>query len=364
MKMKIAQIIDSLSSGGAERLQVTFAETAMSCDIRPTVIVLANYPNTPVPEQLRATGAEVVEFCGRNLVDPLRFIRLTLYLRSQKFDILHAHLGYAIILGVFAGLLTGTPVVATLHNILSDRWTKLVNFMLWLGAKRIIAVGEIVMRAHLTQPYRERMEVVVNPVKSIEPVPQDERDEIRTAIAGDKNRPFLIAIGRLEPQKAFSDLISAMVIVQKSRSDVFLAVVGGGSLGESIDQQIVDFGLQADVKMLGVRADVPRLLASSDFFVSSSHWEGMPIAVLEAMSAGLPIVATKVGDVPHIIGEEHGILVEPGQPFELANAILTLLDKPDVCINMGRSARSYVSKHHDVSQWFNILLKIYEKAAQ
>jgi glycosyltransferase involved in cell wall biosynthesis len=362
--MKIAQIIDSLSSGGAERLQVTFAEAAMLRGIKPTVIVLANYPNTPVPEQLHATGAEMIEFTGRNLVDPLRFIRLTLYLRSQKFDVLHAHLGYSIILGILAGLLSGTPVVATLHNVRSDRWTKLENFMLWIGAKRVIAVGKMVLNAHLSQPYHKKMIVVPNPVKPVEVIAQSEKDGIRREFSGNKERPFLISVGRLEPQKAFADLVAAMDIVRKSNTDVFLALVGGGNLRESINRQIDDLGLKDHISMLGVRSDVPRLLAASDFFISSSHWEGMPIAVLEAMSAGLAIVATKVGDVPHVVGKASGILVDPKQPAALAKAIISLLDDPVVCAQMGKSARDYVLIHHDVNRWLDLLLEIYQQVAR
>jgi len=362
--MKIAQIIDSLSSGGAERLQVTFAETAMARGIKPTVIVLANYPNTPVPAQLKATGVDVIEFSGRNLVDPFRFIRLTLYLRRQKFDILHAHLGYAIILGVLAGLLSGTPVVATLHNVLSDRWTRLENFMLWLGAKRVIAVGEVVLRAHISQPYSKKMEVIVNPVKPMEVVSQGEKDAIRMEIAGDKSRPFLISVGRLEPQKAFPDLISAMDIVRKSKPDTFLAIVGTGVLGEKINKQIFDLNLQNHISMLGIRSDVPRLLAASDIFVSSSHWEGMPISILEAMSFGLAIVATNVGDVPHVVNSSSGRLVEPGQPEVLAKTIVELLDNPSGCVEMGKAAQEYVLKYHDVNHWLDSLLKVYEEVAR
>lgn len=362
--MRIAQIIDSLSSGGAERLQVTFAETAMLRGIKPTVIVLANYPNTPVPEQLQATGAEMIEFTGRNLVDPLRFIRLTLYLRRQKFDVLHAHLGYAIILGILAGLLSGTPVVATLHNVRSDRWTKLENFMLWIGARRVIAVGKMVLNAHLSQPYNKKMVVVANPVKPVEAISQRERDEIRREFSGSMQRPFLISIGRLEPQKAFADLIAAMDIVRRSSPEVFLALVGGGALKESINKQIDDLGLRDHISMLGVRSDVPHLLAASDFFISSSHWEGMPIAVLEAMSAGLPIIATNVGDVPQVVGDESGILVDPKQPAALAKAITSFLNDPVACKEMGKSARDYVLRNHDVNQWLDLLLEIYRQVAR
>ena len=362
--MRIAQLIDSLASGGAERLQVTFAETALERGIRPTVIALANYPNTPIPEQLRATGVDMIEFIGRNLVDPLRFLRLTRYLIRERFDILHAHLGYAIILGVCAGWLSGTPVVATIHNIQSDRWKYLETFLLWLGAKRVIAVGETVADVYKRKLPGKRIEVVVNPVKPVPDISPSERDAIREEITNDTSRPLLTSVGRLESQKGYRDLICSMDIIRKSYPRAFLAIVGTGMLKEELQKQINDLDLQDHVSLLGIRRDVPQVLASSDLFVSSSHWEGMPIAMLEAMSAGLAIVATSVGDVPNIVNLSCGLLVEPKQPDQLAKAIVSVLKDPHRRLAMGRAAREYIGKEHDTGRWLDSLLSIYSEISR
>lgn len=362
--MRIAQIIDSLAPGGAERLQVTFAETAIARNIKPTVIFLAKFPNTPILDQLQATGIDLVEFSGRNLLDLSRFIRLTLYLRKQKFDILHAHLGYAIILGIIAGLLSGTPVVATLHNVRSDKWSGLEKFILWLGACKIIAVGEVVREAHFSKPYKKRIIVIANPVKQIFTPSQSEIEKIRKDITGDIKKPLLISVGRLEPQKGYVDLITSIDIVRKTKPTIFLAIAGTGILEETILKQIKELGLEGNVSLLGLRNDVPRLLSASDIFISSSHWEGMPIAVLEAMSAGLPVIATSVGDVPKILNQSTGILVKPKAPEEISAAITKLLDNPLDRSLKGSSAKEYVIKHHDVNHWLDQLMNVYRTFAR
>jgi L-malate glycosyltransferase len=361
--MRIAQIIDSLAVGGAERMQETFAFTATSRGILPTIILLSRRSGTHLPQRIASTGVRLVEITGKNLVDPARFFRLVSFLRSERFDVLHAHLTHAIILGSWGGMLTGTPVVSTLHSITTEEHKVLEALSLILGSRRIIAVGNEVRRAHEPRLPGRRLDVVPNPVAAGVHLTDKERNALRRELAGNEHRPILISVGRIEVEKGMTDLLDAVSMLRTNHPDVLLLIAGKGTLEGELNRKIEILELQDNVNMLGIRDDIPRLLAASDIYVSSSHWEGMPISILEAMSAGLPVVATNVGDVPHIINDTNGVIVEPKQPGALAEAIQSLLNDPGTRTAMGASGRNYVAEHNSTDGWFDRLLKIYREAA-
>jgi glycosyltransferase involved in cell wall biosynthesis len=356
--MKIAQIIDSLSPGGAERLQVTFADAAQANKLDYVLAPLSSRPDSIVDQELRKRHVPIAEFPGRNLFDPFRIVRLTRYLTSQKIDLIHAHLEYAIIISALAGRLTGIPVVASLHNIHPDRWHRLEAFMLNHGVRSVIAVGQTVADVYKPK-LKIPMKVVINPVKPVEPISASECNLIRSELIPALEGILLVAVGRLDRQKGFTDLIQAMHIVHEHAPRAVLIIAGQGVLHEQLQAQIETLGLQQVVKLLGIRSDIPRILAAADIFVSSSHWEGMPVSILEAMSAGLPVIATEVGDLPLMLAQGRGMLVPPQQPQALAEALLWMIDHAQEADEIGKRAKSHVLDHHSVSAWYQQLMEIY-----
>ena len=358
--MHIAIVIDNLKMGGAQKLVTTFISAASAQKSKITVISLHTAFDSSILEAIQLSGVPVVMFPSRSLFNVRRFAQLIRFFRQQKIDVIHAHLEYSIILSSCVGAVLNIPVVASLHNVRHLRWHVFEKILLNCIVKHVIAVGPAVAEAYRSGVDRKQIKVMVNPVSPIPPISMEERYAIRTEISGDASRPLLISVGRLSPQKGFSDLIAAMEIVHRIYPRVCLAIVGTGSLLKDLQDQIDLSGLQENVRLLGVRADVPRLLAASDIFVMSSHWEGMPVAMLEAMSAGLPVVATGVGDVPQIVSKEVGILVMPHQPEALAEALIKFLKNPGQLLQMGLAARSYVLQNHDSKAWADRLLVIYE----
>ena len=359
--MRVAQLIDSLYVGGAERLQLTYAEAAITRGEIPTVISLARFPGTPIPDQVRASGARLVEITGRNLVDPKRFAQLVSFLHRERFDALHAHLTSAIILGVLAGWLTHTPVVATLHNTMPDDHIFLETIMLFLGAKRIIAVGDVVAQAYQKRLPGRRIEVIYNPVQPNIQISEVERLALRHELSGETSRPIIVSVGRLEPQKGMFDLLSAMAFLRVTHDEAILLIVGQGSLKKELENKIDELGLRENVRLLGVRDDIPRILAASDIFALASHWEGMPISVLEAMSARLPVVATYVGDIPQIVTPATGLLVEPHRPQEFAETLQILLDDPAKRIVLGEAGQALIASRHSPDRWLDSLSRVYSQ---
>lgn len=366
--MRVAQLIPSLQIGGAEKLQVTFAAAAQTRGLDLTVLSLRRPHRTPIPGELEALGARVVSFNLRRLLDPVGIARIVDFLRRERPDVLHTHLGYATIVGSLAGWLTHTPVVASLHSsgfFANHRYMihHLETLALRYGVQRVVAVGHVVAEAHRTRLGGTPVVVIPNAVAIPPALPPAERLALRSEITGDPASPLLLAVGRLVWEKGFADLLTAFASIRQAHPSARLAIAGSGPLHAELRAQIEALGLGGHAELLGTRNDVPRLLAASDLFVSSSHLEGLPLAVLEAMAAGLPVVATAVGDVPRVVVPGTGVVVPSRDPAAIAAAVQQLLDDPMRMRALGTGARAYVTRNYSPSAWIDRLLAIYDEVA-
>lgn len=367
---RIAHLIDTLSWGGAQKLLVTFAEAARPYGVVPTVISLRPRNDSPFWDELENLGVPVITLPFRRVVEPALLLQLVQLLRRERFDVLHTHLTQANMIGSIVGPLTGTPTVASIHNTV----TRVRRFhvlreaaeatLLRLGTRRVIAVGHVVAEAQGQRLGRSEMVTIPNAVSVVPPLDDAQRRAVRTALVGDPDRPLLISVGRLTAQKGYGDLLAAFAQVRKQHPTAALAVAGRGELQADLEAQLQNLGLQESAQLLGARTDVPQLLAASDLFVSASHWEGLPIAVLEAMSAGLPMVATRVGDIPHVVPADAGIVVEPGQPTQLAAAINTLLADPARMRVAGAAARAHILNVYSADRWLQQLFALYAQVCR
>lgn len=369
--MRVLQIISSLKTGGAQKLQETLAGAAQGRPVDWTVLSLQADTGTAILGALLAKGQRVQHLPGKGLFDAGRFQNLVKFLRQEKFDVIQSHLTYANILAVAAGRLTGIPVVGTLHNIKIEakhyhplREGLLETLALRFGAQAVIAVGQQVADAYRARLRGQKLVVIPNAVAPIPHLPAAERLAIRRNVTGSTTRPLLLAVGRLSEQKGFADLLDAFAIVHRAHPEAFLAIAGAGELQGELTARLERLGLIGHASLLGGRNDVPQLLRASDMFVSSSLWEGLPVAVLEAMSAGLPIVGTQVGEVPLTVVEGTGLLVPPAQPQQLAAALQTILTDAPKRESMGRAALAHVERHHSPTAWFNQHLALYQSVTR
>ncbi|HYF16762.1 MAG TPA: glycosyltransferase [Ramlibacter sp.] len=367
---RIAHLIDTLSWGGAQKLLVTFAEAARPHGIVPTVISLRPRNDSPFWDELAALGVPVVTLPFRRILEPALLLRLASLLRRERFDVLHTHLTQANVIGSILGPLTGTPVVASIHNTVTRvrRFHALRELtetsLLRLSAQRMIAVGHVVAEAQGRRLGTAKLVTIPNAVSLVPPLPAAERRAVRTALVGDPERPLLISVGRLTAQKGYGDLLAAFAQARERHPQAALVVAGRGDQQAELQARLEGLGLQGQAYLLGARTDVPQLLAASDLYVSASHWEGLPIAVLEAMSAGLPVVATRVGDIPHVVPESAGVVVEPRQPEQLAAAISALLDDPARLRACGAGARAHILKVYSAERWLQQLLELYAQVGR
>jgi glycosyltransferase involved in cell wall biosynthesis len=365
--MNVAHLIDTLSLGGAQKLLVTYAEAARQRGLPATALSLRSDRGAHFPAEIEAQGGRVMMFDFHRLVEPRKFLKLAGFLRRGHFDILHSHLIHANILAPLLGRLLNIPVVVTLHsiNLKDGRYYKpaldrLEILSLRYGAHRVQAVGSAVAAAHRARLGGRPVTVIPNAFSPVPPLAPSKRSELRTQLMPDPRRRLLLAAGRLESPKAYPDLLAAFAIVRGLHPDVHLAIAGEGSLKDDLVGLVRSLGLEQSVSLLGFRSDVPDLLGAADMYVLSSHWEGLPIALLEAMAVGLPVAATAVGDIVNTVVEGTGCLVPPGHPDQLAAAIAGLLADPARARAMGERARAHVIETFGMERWMDRLLSMYE----
>ena len=366
MNTRIVQVIDDLEIGGAEKLLVTFADQARIHHIDLTVISLSSNYDQIVIDELTARGAKVHILPARHLTDLKRLFQLCRFLSRGNFDLVHCHLLYANIIGSLCGWIARLPVITTLHSTMPDfgrfRGIKVLleSWIMRHLAADVIAVGYTVADANRKRLRGLPIRVILNAVSIPGRISKVERDRLRMEITGSTSRPIVISVGRFAPPKGYPDLLAAIALLRSNFPNMLLLMVGDGPLYHEIHSLAAELGLGDQVIFSGFRNDVDQLLAASDIYISSSHWEGLPLATLEAMAAGLPVITTAVGDAPQIITSEVGILVPPHQPSLLAEAIARLLDKPNEARSMGMAAREKATRDFSPDAWMDKLLVLYQ----
>jgi glycosyltransferase involved in cell wall biosynthesis len=364
-------IVDSLEIGGAQKLEVTFAAEAANRGLDFTVVSLSDDDREPIAEELRTRGAEVV--CvprpgGTPVRQLLLLLALLRLLLRRRPDVVQTHLTYANVLGALAGRCLRVPVVGTLHNTDVDTahhrpvLLRLEAWALRVLASQVVAVGPAVAAGQQARLRGVTPVVVPNAVTAPGPSDHDDRSAVRSQLLERSDQVLILSVGRLTAQKAYHDLLQAFERVTGDHPEAVLAVAGDGELRKELEEQARSSGLGERVRFLGARDDIARLLSAADMFVSSSRWEGMPLAVLEAMAAGLPVVATAVGDVPTAVVPGVGLTVSPGRPDEMAMAIEQLLDEPDLRKSYGEAAAARIRAEYGPARWVDRLLAAYDAA--
>jgi glycosyltransferase involved in cell wall biosynthesis len=239
----------------------------------------------------------------------------------------------------------GPPVIHTEHNVWARyrRPTRWANAWTYRRNAAVLAVSEAVAGSIGSRQRQGgiRLEVVrqgIDPGGVRSGVEARRRARSLLGIADDT--AVVGTVGNLTAKKDHVTLLRAAAELRRGRPDLRLVLIGSGPLERDLRRAVDQLELQGCVSMLGSRADVADLLAGFDVFALSSRHEGLPIALLEAMAAGVGCVATRVGGVPEVVTDGvDGLLVEPGEPAALATAIARLLDDAELRAELGARAR-------------------------
>jgi glycosyltransferase involved in cell wall biosynthesis len=358
---RILLLITLAEVGGAQ----AYVASLLPALVERFDVIVAAHGTGPLRDASAAAGARFVALehvrrpvGARDLAGLVELVRL---LRRHRPDILHASSSKAGVLGRLAGFLAGVPIrVFTVHGWAFAAYPGLAG-RLYRGADRLVrplttvtvCVSERERKLGLAARTcdAERTVVIPNAVGVA---------AARRVQAARRERPLIVAVGRLKAPKDFLTLVRAL---GRLTPDSFEAViVGEGPDRVRLEEEIENLGLEGRVRLAGERRDVPELLAETDIFALASSSEGMPVSVLEAMAAGLPVVASRVGGVPEqVVDGETGLLVDPGDPQDLAEALAVLVDDGELRLRLGAAGRARAEKAFDLEPFRRAHLELYSR---
>lgn len=370
-KLRVMQVIPDLRVGGAERVAVTLCNGL--AEAGHEVLLVAVRGGGPQEEQLRRDLGVQLKVLGiqrASVTQPLAFLRSTRALRAAfrqavrdfRPDVVQSHIPEDDLLasdGVQAtGIGAHIPLVHSLqfhlHREKMDLRgrARLRMFRKMLGrCRKVWAVSGAVARAVEAETGypAEQIEVFHNGVdlRAYEELP--ERAAAKQALGLDPERPLVLGVGRLHPAKNFPLLVRASRRLLEARPETQFALVGEGEERAKIEAEITACEVGSHWTLLGQRSDVPQCLAAADIFVQPSDWEGFPVAVVEAMAAERPVVATDVAGVGEVLRQDqNGLLIPKGGEAELADALIRLLADPSHAAQLAAAARDLAWSHYNL----------------
>lgn len=337
-KLKVMWLIKGLGLGGAERLLALSLPYLDRERFEYEVVYLLPWKDALVPEFQKA-GIPVFCAQSRSHLDVSLPFRIAELLRRREVDLLHTHLPYAGVVGRLAAKLAGVKaVVYTEHNVPESYklWTGLSNRLTCRMDSLTIAVSRRVAGSINKMPlfHPKSVRVIYGGVDA-ERMNAGGRDpgEVRTELGIPPGNSVVGNVANLKPEKGHVYLLQAAKRILNDRPDVTFVIVGGekkpGMLAQ-LKELAGGLGIQKNVVFTGAREDAVSIMKTFDVFVMSSLYEGLPVALMEAMSLGKPVVATTAGGISEAVEDGvTGFLVEPRNPDALATKTMALLSDRD-----------------------------------
>ncbi len=346
--LRIALMIECDGPGGAELMMLHLATELRSRGHEVLPINLANGTGW-LGAKFEAAGFRPVTFAIRRPIDFGAVRSLTSILRDFRADVVHSHEFTMAIYGAAAATRVGARHVITMHGGLyyASAWRRRAALR-WAAQRSDALVGVSLATARaLDQTLgggRHRAAVVPNGI----PQRSGVRARVRRELSISPTALLLVAVGNLYPVKGHAVLLDALAMLG-DRAEWRLAIAGRGEEESSLRARASAAGIASRVHLLGFRDDIPDILAAGDIFVMPSLSEGLPLALVEAMSFGLPVVVTRVGGVPEVVTDGvEALLVPPSDAAALAAALRTLIDDADRRRRMGEAGRARAQRDYAI----------------
>jgi len=327
-----------------------------------------------IAEKLEQHGIEVITL-NRTNYNRLSFkIIKDLYkiIKEKNIHILRTHRYRSNLYGRIAGWLAGVPVIiSSVHdNYRSDKkiGRRLINKLLSNINDKIVAVSESIkndiIRYDRIKP--SKIEVIKNGVDTLIFKPEIKDYDFLNSLGINNNEIVVGFVGRIVPAKGLEYLLEAFSYLKKERNNIKLLIVGDGAILRNLKNYSIELGISEYTIFTGERQDIQKILTCIDIFVMPSIAEGLPNALLEAMSSGKPIVTTKVGGIPEIIKDRFNGLIIPEKNSEmLAKAVKELITDKDLSEKLGKNARYFIIENYSIEavtkKWEALYLSILEE---
>ncbi|WP_441291320.1 glycosyltransferase [Sorangium sp. KYC3313] len=363
-RLAIAHVVSSFQTGGAEQVVVDLAASQRAAGHDVLAVAIAEDPDGPRAEQLRRRGVEVhlVPKCPG--FDAALTARLAALFATKGVTLVHAHNHLSLVYAAPAGWLHRVPVIHTKHGVSQDMQGR--SWLLRAASAFVdahVAVSQptaavVLGRREVDPP---KLHVVVNGIDLSRFAPDPAaRARVRADLAIPRDAWVVGSVGRLSPVKNHALLVRAAATSLPRNGRVLL--VGEGAERGRLDALARELGVSERVLFTGERHDVPALLAAFDVFALPSLSEGLPLALLEAMTAGLPVVATDVGGVSTVLVHgETGFLVPSDEVTPLAARLSELHANPARAAQMGRSGRRLALRRYSAIQMAERYMELYAR---
>lgn len=365
--IKVLHLFVTLPVGGAEDLLASIITGLDPLRFAPEVACLGEAG--PVGEELRRRG-HAVSSLGLDLKRDsfLKIVRrVRAFLDNRRPQILHTHLYHPNLYGRLAGLGLGLKgVIASIHNA----YTRIkIHHCIWNYLLARVTDRVLVSSSRVYQDVRRYDRV---PAAKIELMPYGiNMAEVNSPLSKPEAKAelgltgfCLGTIGRLEEQKGQEFLLAGVPQLLPRIPDLHVVIIGDGRLRSNLEDQARSLGIADVVHFLGTRRDLPRLYRAMDVFVLPSLWEGLPLVLLKAMAAALPVIATRVSGAEDIIVDgSNGRLIPPGQPEALVQAVLELYAQPGLWPVWGQQAQQTIREKYSLEAMLTRLESLYEDLA-
>ena len=374
-RLRVLTLVDRLgTSGGGERLAMRIAMRldpqrfeSWYCASRWSEDGPSSDAARAAVDELRAAGVRVHGLGRDSTLAVWSWWPLVRLLRDERIDVLHSHKFGSNVWAAALAPLARVPVLVAHEHTWSFEGQPLRRFL----DRELIARSSEAFLAVSREDRRRMIEVERIPPDAvtfvpngIDPVPAGDGGRVRRELGIEARTPVAGAVAVLRPQKALDVLLRAVAALTGEFPALRVLVAGEGPERAALEALAAELGVADRVTLLGQRSDVPDLLAALDMAVSSSSFEGTPLAMMEYMDAGLPVVATRVGGVPDLIDDGvHGLLVEPGDPASLAAAMAELLRDPERARAMGERGRERRRSEFSIEATVRRLERLYEDLA-
>ena len=359
--LNVMHVTTSFGYGGLERMVVDLSNHIDDAVYNIIICVTGREVNGPLRSFLKR-DIQIVQFGEQFKHRYLHVLRMAYLLRKYKIDILHLHTGKYC--GRPAARIARTPVVIT-HEHGKNLWKNEQQIKKDIDANKYtdltIAVSEDIRQIRIKREKvpPEKIIVIPNGVR-INSLEATGAEKIRTELGLPNGIPVLGTVGRLTEVKGYDILLNALRLVKDKHHDFKFMFVGDGKLSKYLISLTSSLGLDDNVKFIGSTSDVSTFLAVMDVFVLSSLQEGLPVAMLEAMAAKRPVIATAVGGIPEVISNgRNGILVPSNDPEALARGIIQLINNPELRKDLANNGFRTVQEKYSIQSVADSIERLY-----
>lgn len=353
-------ILAPTKQGGLERVVMMLSSGQLTGGAHvAAVLEPGDSDNHPFVSRLRILGVPVtvIEVGARSYRAEYRALAKLISVLNPQ--VVHTHGYRADVIGGLAARSAGTPAISTVHGFTGGGLKNLAyEHLQRFAIKRADAVIAVSapLASHLARAGipREKIHCIPNGYKASAGVADSSFARERLGITG--NRPIVGWVGRLSREKGADVMLEALALADDTWR---LSIIGDGPEAEPLRRHAERLGIEGRVTWHGVVEDAGTLLSAFDAFVLSSRTEGTPITLLEAMDAGIPIVATTVGGIPDVVTPTHAILVPPEQPSSIALALADLLANSRAARERSAAAAERVRAFFSHAAWLEAVNVVY-----